>query len=224
VATLPSPLPRGRGGYAELVAIAEDSLIPVPEGWSLLEAATLAMNGLTVRAALDELGLAPGRRLVVTGAAVAVGGYAVQMARAEGVGVIAVSAAGDEELCRDLGASEFVVRSPDFAIAIRHRFGPVDAVLDAALIGRRAFEAIVDGGAYAAVRAFSEATERGIRIINVGVGRHATDRHKLERVAELAAQHILTPRIAAVLDPHQAAEAHRRLERGGLRGRLVIAF
>jgi NADPH:quinone reductase-like Zn-dependent oxidoreductase len=224
VATLPSPLPAGRGGYAELIAISEDSLIRVPAGWSLLEAATLAMNGLTVRAALDELALEPGARLVVTGAAGAVGGYSVQMAAAEGIEVTAVSAPADEALCRRLGAGEFVPRSPGFARVIRERRGGADALLDAALVGRSAFDAIRNGGAYAAVRAFAEPPERGIRIVSVSVARHAADRRKLERVADLAAKRVLTPRIAAALPPGQAAEAHRRLERGGLRGRLVLTF
>jgi D-arabinose 1-dehydrogenase-like Zn-dependent alcohol dehydrogenase len=48
------------------------------------------MNALTVRAALDELALRSGQTLGVTGAAGAVGGYAIQLARAEGLRVIAV--------------------------------------------------------------------------------------------------------------------------------------
>ena len=52
-------------------------------------AATLPMNALTVRAALDELALRPGQTLGVTGAAGAVGGYAIQLGRSEGLRVVA---------------------------------------------------------------------------------------------------------------------------------------
>jgi NADPH2:quinone reductase len=71
------------------------------------------MNGLTARRALDDLGLAPGDTLAVTGAAV--GGYAVAIAHAEGVRVIADASEADEELVRSLGADVVVRRGADVA-------------------------------------------------------------------------------------------------------------
>ena len=62
------------------------------------------MNGLTARLALDLLDLEPGQTLAVTGAAGAVGGYAVQLAKAEGLRVVADAAPADEQLVKDLGA------------------------------------------------------------------------------------------------------------------------
>src|SRR6202522_1216712 len=64
-----SPSVPGGGAQAEVVAVAEDALARVPNGWSLEEAATLPMNGLTGRTALDLLALAPGSTLAVIGSA-----------------------------------------------------------------------------------------------------------------------------------------------------------
>ena len=55
-----APMVPGGGAQAEYRVVAEDQLARVPDGWSLTEAATLPMNGLTVRNALDMLALPPG--------------------------------------------------------------------------------------------------------------------------------------------------------------------
>ena len=66
-------LPHGtRGSYAEKVVVPAESVVRAPAGASHAEAASLLMNALTVRAALDALDLQPGQLLAVTGAAGAV--------------------------------------------------------------------------------------------------------------------------------------------------------
>src|SRR5262249_46282491 len=67
-----NPRRRGGGAQAELVVVPAASVARVPEGTSFEAAATLPMNGLTVRLALDRLALKPGQTLGVTGAAGAV--------------------------------------------------------------------------------------------------------------------------------------------------------
>jgi NADPH:quinone reductase-like Zn-dependent oxidoreductase len=69
------------------------------------EAATVPMNGLTARRALDVLSLPPGASIAITGAAGAVGSYAVELAKADGLQVIADTAAADVDLVRGLGPS-----------------------------------------------------------------------------------------------------------------------
>src|SRR5918999_528375 len=95
--------PRG-GAQAEYVVVPADSVARVAAGMGLVEAATLPMNGLTVRRALDVLALPPGATLAVTGAAGAVGGYAVELGTVDGLRVIADAKLEDEELVRGLGA------------------------------------------------------------------------------------------------------------------------
>ena len=83
-------IPTGaHGAYCESVVLAADSVVKIPAGATVVEASTLPMNGLTARQSLDQLGLRAGQTLAVTGAAGCYGGYVVQLAKAEGLRVIA---------------------------------------------------------------------------------------------------------------------------------------
>jgi NADPH:quinone reductase len=220
-----SPWVPGGGAQAEYVLVSVDQLALVPDGISLEAAATLPMNGMTVRTALDMLALAPGQTLAVTGSAGAVGGYAIQLATRDGLTVIGDAKPEDESLIRSFGARHVVERGPGMAAAVRALYPDgVDAVLDAALLGPAILPAVRDGGQLMAVRPFQGETERGITISLVLVGSHLHEGARLAELADLAAKGVLTLRIAEVLPAGQAAEAHRRLEAGGVRGRLVLTF
>src|SRR6266545_4814422 len=213
------------GAMAETVVVPAASVARVPEGTSLEAAATLPMNGLTVRLALDKLALAPGQTLGVTGAAGAVGGYAVELGVAEGLRVIVVASPSDEALLKELGAEAVVPRGDDAAKRIRDIVpSGVDGLIDAAVIGAAILPAIRDGGGLAAVRGFQGETERGITIHLVQVSRYAENQAALAQLGQLVGQGKLTLRVAETFPPERAAEAHKRLEAGGVRGRLVIVF
>ncbi len=108
-------VPRGsHGAYSEYIVVPSESVVRTPAGATLVEASTLPMNGLTARQALDRLALQPGQTLAVTGAAGAFGGYVVQLAKAEGLRVIADASPADEALVRSFGA-EVVARGDDVA-------------------------------------------------------------------------------------------------------------
>jgi NADPH:quinone reductase-like Zn-dependent oxidoreductase len=219
------PMRTGRGAQAEYTLVPADSIVRVPDGVSLEQAATLPMNGLTARRALDLLAFAPGQTLLVTGAAGAVGGYAVQLAVAEGLRVIGVASASDESLVRGLGAQEFIAREADLVTAVR-RIAPdgVDGVVDAAVLGHKLLGAVRDGGQIAAVRGFDGEPERGIRIHQVRVSDYAHNQPALQRLAEMVASGQLTLRVAQRFPPSAAAEAQQKLNAGGVRGRLLIVF
>ncbi len=220
-----SPSRPGGGAQAEYVLVAGDQLALVPEGISLEAAATLPMNGMTVRNALDMLGLRPGQTLAVTGSAGAVGQYAIQLGTHEGLEVIGDALPADEALVRSFGARHVVPRGAEMAAAVRSLYpSGVDAVLDAALLGPVILPAVRDGGQLLAVRPFQGETERGITISLVLVGQHLHEGARLAELADLAAKGVLSLRIAEVLAPERAAEAHRRLAAGGVRGRLVLRF
>ena len=225
------PIDDSGGAYAEYVVVDADQVTAAPAGSSHAEAATVPMNGLTARRALDVLNLAPGETLAVTGAAGAVGGYAVQLAKADGLRVIADAAPSDEQLVSALGADEIVARGPAVGERIRRRHPDgVAAVVDAALQGVEVLPALRDGAQLAIVRRPGERgtstlhPERGIVIRDVWVPdyTHATDRLRSLRV--LAEQGKITMRVAGIFPAAEAAAAHRALERGGVRGRLVLTF
>jgi NADPH:quinone reductase len=220
-----SPWLRTGGAQQEYRLVDIGQLARVPDGTALELAATLPMNGMTVRAALDILGLPPGSVLAVTGSPGAVGGYAIQLGRHEGLTVVADAADADVDLVRGLGADHVVPRAPGFAPAVRELFpSGVDAVIDAALVGPAALAAVRDGGQLIAVRPFQGETERDITISLVLVGRHLHEGPRVAELADLAAKGVLSLRLAEAMPAERAAEAHARLAAGGVRGRLVLTF
>lgn len=220
-----SPFGPHKGAYAEQIVAPAASVVPVPAGSELAAASTLLMNALTVRLALDALGLRPGQTLGVTGAAGAVGGYAIQLAKADGLRVIADASAADRALVQSLGADIIVERGEDLARKIREVAAEgVDAVIDAALLHESILPAIKDGGGIATVRGWSGPTERGIVAHPIFVGVGLQDTARLDRLRQQAEDGVLTLRVARVYPAAEAAEAHRVLEAGGLRGRPVLDF
>jgi NADPH:quinone reductase len=219
-------LPHGaHGAYSELVVVPAESVARVPARAGDAEASTLPMNGLTTRLALDLLGLRPGQTLAVTGAAGAVGGYAVQLGKADGLRVIADSSPDDEPLVKDLGADAVVRRGPDFAQQVRG-IAPdgADGVVDAALMNDLVVPAVRDEGGIATLRGWRGDGERGIRFLPVVVRSYFREQARLDRLREQAEDGQVTLRVAQVLPAEQAAQAHRILEAGGTRGRLVLGF
>jgi NADPH:quinone reductase-like Zn-dependent oxidoreductase len=100
----------------------------------------------------------------------------------------------------------------------------VDALLDAAVQGPAVLPAVRDGGQVIAVRPHPGESERGIKVSLVLVFDHLHEGDVLARLADLAAKRVLTPRVAEVLPASRAADAHRRLEAHGVRGRIVLTF
>ena len=217
-------LPHGsHGAYSEKIVLPAASVARAPAGSTHAEASTLPMNGLTTRLALDLLALTPGQVLGVTGSAGAVGGYAIQLAKADGLTVVADASEADEELVRNLGADTVVRRGEGVARRIREQVPEgVDGLVDAAVQGQDVLAAIRDDGAMAVVRGYEGPTERGITIHPVWVRNYAEDWNRLDRLRQQAEAGLITLRVAQVYPAGQAAEAHRRLEAGGTRGRLVI--
>ena len=213
------------GAYRESIVLAADSVVRAPAGSGHVEASTLPMNGLTARQSLDQLALQPGQTVAVTGAAGCYGGYVVQLAKADGLRVIADASPADEQLVRDLGADIVVRRGDDIAAQIRE-VAPdgVDGLADGAVQNELAAGAVRDGGGFASVRGWDGSGERGITFHRTSVRDYDHRADLLDRLRMQAEEGVITLRVAATYAPEDAAEAHRRLEAGGTRGRCVIVF
>jgi NADPH2:quinone reductase len=217
VIALVNPTRPEGGAYAEMVVLPERFVAAAPAGSTHAEAATLPLNGLTARLALDCLALKPGHTVAITGAAGAVGGYAVQLAKADGLWVIADASSS---------ADEIVKRGSDVGRRIRqlHPRG-VDGAVDAAALGAVLLGAVRDGGAVAVVRGDPPSTsERGISYLPVYVHDYDGNLDKLDQLRGQAETAQLTLRVARVFAYEDADQAHRLLEAGGTRGRLVLNF
>jgi NADPH:quinone reductase-like Zn-dependent oxidoreductase len=219
-------LPKGtHGAYSELLVVPVESVARVPAGATDAEASTLPMNGLTARLSLDLLALAPGQTLAVTGAAGCYGGYMVQLAKADGLRVIADASPADEQLVRDLGADIVVPRGDDVAAHIRAAVPEgVDGLADGSVQNEQLLAAIKDGGGFATVRGWSGPSERGITIHPVWVRSYLKEQVKLDRLRQQVEDGAVTLRVARTFPAGETPEAHRQLAAGGTRGRLVIEF
>lgn len=215
----------GHGAYREQIVLDARAVVPVPAGTTHVEACTLPMNGLTARQSLDLLGLSSGQTLAVTGAAGAYGGYVVQIAKAEGLTVIADASEADHELVTSLGADIVVRRGDDVAGRIREHFpNGVDGLADGAVQNELVMPAVRDGGAFTAVRGFEGDPQRDITFTTTWVRTYDGEFEKLDRLRQMVESGAITLRVADTYPAERAADAHRRLEAGGTRGRLVIEF
>ncbi|MEU4837673.1 NADP-dependent oxidoreductase [Nocardia testacea] len=202
---------RDYGTYAEQVTVTAADVAVVPDELDLITASTVPLNGLAAAQLLDLLGDAPaGRnRLLVTGAAGAVGGYVAALAPDRGWRVTGLARPEDEKFVRGLGA-EFTT----------HAGGGWDAVADGAAMQDQALALVRDGGVFVGVRPNAvPAPERGIA--TTAVVSHP-DGARLSDLLALAANGLLPTRVAAVLPLDQVADAHRAVAAGGIRGRHVL--
>ena len=120
------------GGYAELVAAPAGLLMPVPESWSMTEAAGLPEVFLTAYLNLFlEAGLEKGETVLVHGGASGVGTAAIQLAREAGAQVFATAGTAEKvRFCETLGATAFNYHEVDFAEALKEHTDGVDVILD----------------------------------------------------------------------------------------------
>ncbi|MFG2975385.1 NADP-dependent oxidoreductase [Streptomyces sp. NPDC048331] len=201
------------GTHAQYAVLDASAVASAPTTVDAVAAAGLPLAGLTAARAVDLLELAPGSSVLITGAAGVVGGLAVQLAVRAGLVVTALAGAEDEEFVRSLGATGFVPRGTAPA-------GPVDGVLDAAVLGEAALAPVRDGGVYVGlIPHHAPAAERGVRVVEQEV---AADGAHLARLVALVDEGALTLRVADTFPLAEVARAHAHLETPGVRGRVVL--
>jgi NADPH:quinone reductase-like Zn-dependent oxidoreductase len=164
-------LSSARGTWADLVALPAQAVAAAPQAVSLIEAAILPLPGLTAWQTLDWLAVSAGERLLIAGAAGAVGGLALQIARARGVKVDAlVSRETQVAFGYDHGAD--LVTTDHRALRDRS----YDAVFDT--FGAFVTEAVADGGRYASIATGLEAHQPSHRNSARSLTRHRNHRRE----------------------------------------------
>lgn len=198
------------GTHASETVLPAHAVARVPDGLDLVEAASLPLNALAARQALDLLGPADGRTLLVTGGAGALGGHAVALANREGWRVSALVRETDAAFLARAGG-ELVTELPDASF---------DAVLDAAVMLESALAAVRDGGSFVGVTPASPvAATRGITADTVFV---EPDRDAIAELLGLAANGTLEVRVAGRVPLRDAAKAYDEVAGGGQRGRWLL--
>jgi NADPH:quinone reductase-like Zn-dependent oxidoreductase len=212
--------------YAELVALPATQLGRRPPGLDWASAAALPCAGCTTLQCLDEHArLRPGDRILIRGASGGVGHLAVQLARQRNAHVTAVAGDDAHGWLRRLGADVTLSTAP----AALESVEPFDVVLD------------VKGGL--AWSALAKLTRPGARVVtttpslqNLAFGWAAPlsgapavtamvvkpRRADLETLARAVAKGDLEVKVSQTFPLAGAADAHRRLEQGRVRGKLVL--
>jgi NADPH:quinone reductase-like Zn-dependent oxidoreductase len=213
----------GRDGtYCAKIAVGGAIVAKKPASMSHVEAAALALTGLTALCSIEDcLKLKPGETILIQGGAGGVASFAIQVAKHIGARVITTASAANRDYLRGLGADEVIdYHTTDFTKAA----SGCDAVFDTVGgdVATRSFAVLKPGGRAAFIASGAQAPkpERSdVTSLRPAVGR---DRPHLERILELR-------RVGAVRAPHvveyslaQAAEALAVSAARHLKGKLVL--
>ncbi|MBV8034806.1 NADP-dependent oxidoreductase [Roseateles sp.] len=237
------------GAFAEFAVVEARHAAPLPAALDFATAAAVPLAGLTALQALrDELRVAPGQRIFISGGAGGVGGFAIQLAKHLGAEVATTASPRGEALVRRLGADIVV----DYT---RQRPGDMLSGLDGAfdLIGgdtlRQSFALLKPGATVVSVAGMPE-PQTAARDLGRGPAlqalfwlaslslRRLARRHgvhyrylfmhpsgaELAELAALVEAGVLKPVIDSVYPLERIAEAMARLEAGHAKGKIVITM
>jgi NADPH:quinone reductase-like Zn-dependent oxidoreductase len=213
----------GLGAYAELVAVNESLLCRVPDGLNEVQAAALPVASLAAWQSLYAAGpIEHGQRVLIHGAAGALGGFAVQFAQQAGATVLATARGRYAEYVRGLGADQVI----DYE---KQRFDKVvngiDLVLD--YVGGdvldRSWNVLSEKGAIVGttspdILARAPAGRRGLWFVN------KPDAARLETIARDVAQGRLHSQVSEVVAFNELATAIERNRTQPHQGKAVIDF
>lgn len=210
------------GAYAEKIAIRSSILAKKPDNLTHVEAAALALVGLTALVSIeDTLHLKLGETILIQGGAGGVAGFAIQLAKHIGARVITTASAANHDYLRSLGADEIIdYNAQDFTTIVSN----CDAVFETVGgdVAQRSFGVIKSGGRAAFIGSGAKAPQSprdDVQSLRPAVGR---DRPHLERIVELVTSGaVQIPEITeyALCD---AVAAHQISEARHLRGKLVF--
>ena len=214
------------GTQARHVVVPAASVVSIPANATPVEASTLPMNGLTALLALERAALREGQTLAVSGGAGLLAHYTIALAKQRGLRVIADAKPAEAALVRSYGADEVVERSDDFAAAVRRVIPDgADALLDTALLGRKAFGAVRDRGTYIPVRGWGEEpSERDLAIRPMFVYEAFERTDWLDLLRGSVEAGVIRLCVTGEYPIDQVVAAQRAIAAGGLRGRPVIVF
>jgi NADPH:quinone reductase-like Zn-dependent oxidoreductase len=210
------------GAYAEKIAVKAAIVAKKPEGLSHVNAAALALTGLTAISAVEEtLKLQRGETILIQGGAGGVASFAIQFAMQIGARVITTTSAANRDYVRDLGADEIIdYNAQDFTQVVTG----CDAVFDTVGgdVAQKSFAVLKPGGRAAFIASGAQAPKpnrNDVTSLRPPVGRA---RRHLERVAQLFQAGAIRPPEIKLYRLSEAADAHRLSESRHFRGKLVF--
>ena len=211
-----------RGAYARYVLVKAVEMAVKPRNLDHVQAAAVPLAGMTAWQGLfDHGGLQAGQRVLIHGGSGGVGHLAVQFAKARGATVFTTVSGGDLDFARELGADEAIdYKAQRFENVARE----VDLVLD--LIGgetqERSWSVLKRGGAL--VSTLTQPSEEKARAHGARGTRFMAQPNgeQLNEIGRLIEAGKVKPFVAEVFPFDQVQAAQGRLEKGGVRGKIVL--
>jgi NADPH2:quinone reductase len=225
---------RSHGAYAEYTSVPTNDpsqpIARISDELTDQQAAALPIPAITALGSVDWLKVSQGQSLIIFGATGAVGGYAVQIARAAGAKVIAI-VRGDEEEARALGAHEVYNSGDKNLVGLVRETYPdgVDAILDLVNGPDKILSDIElikeNGRLVSTIYAADEHwfTEQHVTAHNIaGQTNPFSTVDGLIEVGRLLINGTITTRIQVVADLNTAGETLEKLKTGGIHGKVLL--
>lgn len=210
------------GAYAEKLAIKAAIVAKKPDSLSHIDAAALALAGLTaIRSIEDTLKLQRGEKILIQGGAGGVASFAIQLAKYLGAFVVTTTSAANFDYVRGLGADQVIdYSSQDFTRAVKD----CDAVFDTVGgdVAMKSFRVLRPGGRAAFIASGWKAPKPDRDDVTSLRPVVTRARAPLEQIARLVAAGAVRPPEVRLYRLEQVAEAHRVSEGRHFRGKLVF--
>jgi enoyl reductase len=208
------------GSIAEHVVVSTSDVVAKPANMPWPEAGALSASGQTASTALDRLRVGDGDTVLIHAAAGGVGSFAVQIAKARGAAVVGTASEKNHDYLRSLGATPVLYGN---GLVQRIRVVAPHGV-DAALVAVGSDEAL-----HASLELTRDKTRIGTVAFQplaekLGVARLSTERSasRLGTLTKLYAEGKLRISIQQTYRLEEAADAHRLVEAGHVRGKIAF--
>jgi NADPH:quinone reductase-like Zn-dependent oxidoreductase len=213
---------RRGGAYAQYALVKEDEAAAKPRKMSFEEAAAVPLAALTAWQALVETAkLEPGQIVLIHGGSGGVGSFAVQIAKARGAKVIATASTRNQATLKELGADQAIdYTTTKFEDVAKE----VDVVLDtvAGETLARSYGVVKKGGIIVSILGPPNKEELSKREIRGKVILAHPNSEMLGEIGKLIEAGKIKPLVSEVLPLAEAARAHRQIETGHTRGKIVL--
>lgn len=213
------------GAHAAYLALPQTAAITAwPPGLSRETASAVGFGAMTARDYLRRARTRPGERILVIGAAGAVGSALVQLAADAGAIVTGVTSTPNLDLVRGLGAAEVIDYTRTAPVTLGERFDIVAECVGTVSM-RQGWPLLVEGGRFLAIAGgvgdMLTRSARGRRCIAGPASERPDD---LVAVVDLAAQSRFRPVIDQVMPFEALPDAHARADSGRKRGSVVVTM